>query len=60
MTSGQHTMQLTRRDGNLWVLFDGKPILWAADPDPKKPIVRLAVIGGYGGAQVVHEIRIRI
>jgi hypothetical protein len=59
MTPGQHTMQLTRRDGNLWVLFDGKPILWAADPTPQKPVNRLAVLGGYGGEQVVHEIRVK-
>jgi hypothetical protein len=60
MTPGQHTVQLSRRDGKLWCLFDGKPILWAPDPQPQKPIDRLAVIGGYGGDQVLHEIRFRV
>lgn len=60
MTPGEHTMQLTRRDGELWVLFDGEPILWADDPQPDRVIDRLAVIGGYGGDQVLHEVRIRL
>jgi hypothetical protein len=53
-------MQLSRRNGAVWCLFDGKPILYAADPDPQKTIDRLAVIGGYHGGQIVHEIRVRI
>lgn len=59
MSPGKHTLQLSRREGSLWVLFDGVPILWAADPEPKKVVDRLAVIGGYNGDQVVYEIRVR-
>lgn len=59
MTPGIHRVQLTRRDGDVWLLMDGKPLVWSADPNTKAVIDRLAVIGGYGGNQVVHEIRIR-
>lgn len=60
LTPGPHTMQLTRRGNHLWVLFDGKPILHAPDPDPKKIVDRLAVLGGYNGDQILHEIRVRV
>ena len=60
MTPGRHTVQLSRRNGEVWVLFDGKPILYTVDSNPKAVIDRLAVLGGYGGAQVVHEIRVRM
>jgi hypothetical protein len=60
MTPGRHTLQLTRRGGKLWALFDGKPILYARDPNPNQPIGTLAVIGGYGGRQRIYEIRYRI
>lgn len=59
LTPGEHTMQLTRRNGALWCLLDGKPLLYARDPDPKKPIDKIAVIGGYTGAQVIKEMRLR-
>lgn len=59
MTPGRHTMQLTRRAGELWLLLDGKPLIYTPDANPKAVVDRLAVLGGYGGAQVVHEIRIR-
>lgn len=59
MTPGRHTLQLSRRSGEVWMLFDGKPVLYTADSNPKAVIDRLAVLGGYGGAQVVHEIRVR-
>jgi hypothetical protein len=59
LTPGRHTMQLSRRGGQIWCLLDGKPILYAPDPDPKRVVDRLAVIGGYNGNQVVHEIRVR-
>lgn len=59
ITPGEHTMQLTRRGGRVWCLFDGRPVLFAPDPDPKKRVNRLAIIGGYNGAQVIHEIRYR-
>ncbi len=60
MTPGEHTMQLSRRNGSVWRLLDGKPILHASDPSPEKPMDRLAVIDGYNGAQVIKEIRYRV
>ncbi|MCS7209132.1 MAG: fibronectin type III domain-containing protein [Fimbriimonadales bacterium] len=59
MTPGRHTLQLSRRDGKLWALYDGKPILYARDPNPDQPIGTLALIGGYSGKQRVYEIRAR-
>ncbi|MGV3617368.1 MAG: fibronectin type III domain-containing protein [Fimbriimonas sp.] len=59
MTPGRHTIQMSRRAGELWLLVDGKPVIYTTDPNPKAIVDRLAVLGGYGGAQVVHEIRIR-
>ena len=60
LTPGPHTMQLSRRAGAVWCLFDGKPVLHAPDPNPKQLVDRLAVIGGYNGDQVLHEIRVRV
>ncbi|BCW94527.1 MAG: fibronectin type III domain-containing protein [Fimbriimonadales bacterium] len=60
MTPGRHTLQLSRRGGVLWALFDGTPILYARDPNPSQPIGALAVIGGYSGKQRVYEIRYRV
>jgi hypothetical protein len=60
MGPGQHTIQLSRRGGNIWCLVNGKVVLWAVDPRPKERVDRFAVIGGYGGDQVVHELRIRL
>lgn len=60
ITPGPHTLQLSRRNGSIWCLWDGKPILHAPDPDPKKIVDRLAVLGGYNGDQIIHEIRIRV
>jgi len=59
MTPGKHTIQLTRRDGEVWLLLDGKPAVFATDPNSKAVVDRLAVLGGYAGGQIVHEIRIR-
>lgn len=59
MTPGRHRIQLSRRDGEVWLLVDGKPMLWAPDPTPQLQIGRLAVIAGYGGKQKVYELRIR-
>ncbi len=59
MTPGRHTLQLSRRDGKIWALLDGKPILYARDPNPSQPIGTLALIGGYSGKQRVYEIRAR-
>lgn len=60
LTPGPHTMQLSRRAGAVWCLFDGKPVLYAPDPNPKQLVDRLAVVGGYNGDQVLHEIRVRV
>ncbi|NUL82620.1 MAG: hypothetical protein HUU60_07870 [Armatimonadetes bacterium] len=59
MSPGRHRVQLSRRNGTIWGLMDGKPILWAKDPNPTAKINRLAIIGGYDGNQVVREIRAR-
>ena len=59
MTPGEHTIQLTRRAGEVWLLLDGQPQAYTSDPNPKAVVSRLAVIGGYGGGQVVHEVRYR-
>lgn len=60
MTPGVHTLQLSRRNGWVWALFDGKPILWARDPNPQAVVGTLAFIGGYSGKQRVYEIRVRL
>ena len=60
MSPGEHTMQLSRRGGLVWGLFDGTPILWAKDPHPDRIVNRLAALGGYGGEQVLHEMRIKV
>lgn len=59
MTPGRHTLQLSRRNGEVWLLVDGKPAAYATDPNPKAVIDRIGVLGGYGGEQVVWEIRFR-
>jgi hypothetical protein len=60
VTPGKHTYQLSRRGGELWLLVDGKPVLYAVDPNPKQPVNRLAVFGGFGSQQVLYEVRIRV
>lgn len=60
VTPGRHTLQLSRRGGRVWALLDGRAVLWAKDPRPGAVVDRLAVLGGYGGEQVVHEVRYRV
>jgi hypothetical protein len=60
LSPGPNRVQLTRRDSQVWLLANGKPILWAPDPNPKAAVDRLAILGGYGGEQVVREIRYRL
>lgn len=60
MTPGPHRLQLSRREGSIWLLVDNKPVLWAPDPNPKAMVDRLAILGGYDGRQVVREIRIKL
>jgi hypothetical protein len=59
MTPGKHRIQLSRRNGGLWLMVDGKPVVYTRDPNPKAVIDRLAIIGGYNGNQIVHEVRVR-
>lgn len=59
MTPGRRRLQLTRRAGEVWLLVDGKPVVWAIDPNPKALVDRIGVLGGYGGDQIVHRIRLR-
>lgn len=56
---GANRVQLSRRDGQVWLLVNGKPILWNPDPNPKLQVDRLVILGGYGGEQEVREIRYR-
>jgi hypothetical protein len=53
------SMQFTRRNGDLWVLVNGEPILYTVDSDPNREVTKLGVLGGYGGNQHVYEIRYR-
>jgi hypothetical protein len=57
--SGRHTAQLSRRDGRLWVLYDGKPYIHGADPNPEAEVTRLGFLGGWGGAQAIRRVRVR-
>jgi hypothetical protein len=59
ISPGRHTMQLTRREKQLWLLYDGKPLLWAPDTQPQRRVHRLGFLGGWGGAQVLYRIRLR-
>jgi len=58
LTPGRHTMQLTRRNKQLWLLYDGKPLVWASDPQPDRRINRIGFLGGWGGEQVIYRARI--
>jgi len=59
LTPGKHTFQFSRRNGRFWTLWDGKPILASNDPDPKKVVDRLAVLGGFGVDLTVTQIRVK-
>ncbi|MFI5386124.1 MAG: hypothetical protein ACHQ50_08390 [Fimbriimonadales bacterium] len=59
MTPGKHSIQLSRRNGELWLLVDGKAVIWSPDPSPQSQVARLAVISGYGGKQRIYEVRFR-
>lgn len=59
MMPGTHTIQLSRRNGELWLIVDGKPLIWSSDPSPQSQVTRLAIIGGYGGKQRIHALRWR-
>lgn len=54
------TLQLSRRMGGVWLFVDGRLEIYAPDPNPAARVDRLAVIGGYGGAQRVARIRYRV
>ncbi|HSV74460.1 MAG TPA: fibronectin type III domain-containing protein [Chthonomonadales bacterium] len=56
---GRRTMQFTRRGRELWLLYDGKPLVRADDPAPDRAVNRLGFLGGWGGRQVIHRVRIR-
>jgi len=44
----------------VWVLLDGKPFLYGRDPTPDQPVDRIGFLGGWGGAQVLCRVRIRL
>ena len=56
---GRHEVQMSRREGQIRLFVDGKIVGIAADPSPKLAIDRVGVLGGFGGAQTVYEIRLR-
>lgn len=58
--TGIHRAQFTRRAGSLWVLYDGKPFLFGRDPTPDVRVHRIGFLGGWGGAQVIHRVRLRV
>lgn len=60
LAQGPNRIQLSRREGQVWLLVNGKPTLWAVDPNPKAFVDRLVILGGYGGNQRVSEIRYRL
>ena len=57
--TGRHTAQLTRRDGHLWVLYDGKPFIHGRDPKPDAVVARIGFLGGWAGAQTIYRVRYR-
>ncbi|HVT12290.1 MAG TPA: hypothetical protein VHE55_08480 [Fimbriimonadaceae bacterium] len=59
MTPGRHTIQFSRHGGDLWLLVDGKPVIWASDPTPQTQITKVAILGGYGGHQKLYEVRVK-
>jgi len=59
LAPGVHRAQFTRRNGTLWVLYDGKPFLFGRDPTPDVRVDRIGFLGGWGGAQVIHRVRLR-
>jgi hypothetical protein len=58
--TGRHTVQFTRRRGMLWVLYDGKPFIFGRDPEPALTVQRLGFLGGWGGAQAIYKVRMRL
>lgn len=56
---GIHRIQLSRHSGEVWLLVDGKAVAFGADPNPAAVVNRLAILGGYDGSQVLHEVFVR-
>jgi len=59
LSPGVHRAQFTRRNGTLWVLYDGRAFLFGRDPTPDARVDRIGFLGGWGGAQVIHRVRLR-
>lgn len=59
MTPGRHRVQVSRRANGVWLLLDGKAVLWAIDPTPQITLNRVAAIAGYGGKQKIYGLYIR-
>ncbi len=57
--AGKHSIQLSRRDGEIWLIVDGKTSAWSADPNPQAQITRIGIVGGFGGKQKIYELRFR-
>ncbi|MBX7133085.1 MAG: AAA-like domain-containing protein [Fimbriimonadaceae bacterium] len=56
---GWHTMQFSRREGYLWLYFDGKLLTAAKDPKPTKLVSYIGFLGGWSGNQSIMKIRMR-
>ena len=59
VSPGRHTIQLTRRNGEVWFLVDGKAVAYSKDPNPNAKVDRIAVLGGYNGNQRLYQLRLR-
>ena len=59
LTPDRHRIQLSRREDGVWLLLDGKPIVYSVDPSPQLQFTRFGVLAGYGGDQRIYELRIR-
>ncbi len=59
ISAGRHTVQLSRRNGHLWVLYNGKPFMYGRDPNPDATVSRYGFLGGWGGAQRIWRVRLR-
>jgi hypothetical protein len=42
------------------VLLDGKPFIYGRDPTPAAEVDRLGFLGGWGGAQAIYRVRLRL
>ena len=46
LKGGTHSLQLSRRHGELWLLVDDKPVAFAADGNYPAGVVKIGIYGG--------------